>query len=33
MYDDKKETDSITNFKKRPFANDFRIETEDGKMA
>ena len=27
----KKETISITTFKKWPFSNDFRIETEDGK--
>ena len=26
MSDDKRETVSITNFKKRSFANDFRIE-------
>ena len=33
MSDDKRETVFITNFKKRSFANDFRIETEDEKMA
>ena len=32
MSDGKKETVSITTFKKWPFANDFRIETEDGKV-
>ena len=32
MSSGKKETVSITNFKKWPFANDFRIETEDGKV-
>ena len=30
MSDGKKETISITTFEKRPFTNDFRIETEDG---
>ena len=32
MSDDKKETITITTFTKWPFANDFRIETEDGKV-
>ena len=32
MSDGKKETISITTFKKWPFANDFRIETEGGKV-
>ena len=32
MSDGKKETISITTFKKWPFANDFRIETEDRKV-
>ena len=31
MFEGKKETVSITTFKKWPFANDFRIETEYGK--
>ena len=32
LSDGKKETISTTTFKKWPFANDFRIETEDGKV-
>ena len=32
MSDGKKETASITTFKKWSFANDFVIETEDGKL-
>ena len=32
MPDGKKETVSITTFKKWPFANDFGIETEDCKV-
>ena len=32
MSNGQKETVSITIFKKWPFANDFRIETEDGKV-
>ena len=32
MSNDKKETASITTFKKWSFANKFRIETEDGKV-
>ena len=32
MSDDKKETVSITSFKKWPLPNDYRIETEDGKV-
>ena len=32
LSDGKKETISITTFKKWPFANDFRIETKDGKV-
>ena len=32
MSDGKKETASITAFKKWAFANNFRIETEDGKV-
>ena len=32
MSDGKRETLSITTFKKWPFASDFRIETEDGKV-
>ena len=32
MSDGKKETVSITTFKKWPFGNDFRIETEHGKV-
>ena len=32
MSNDKRETISITNFYKMSFTNDFRIETEDGKM-
>ena len=32
MSNGKKETVSITTFKKWPFANDFRIETKYGKV-
>ena len=32
MSDSKKETISSTTFKKQPLANDFRTETEDGKV-
>ena len=32
MSNGNKETVSITTFKKWPFTNDFRIETEDGKV-
>ena len=32
MSDGKKETLSITTLKKWPFVNDFRTETEDGKV-
>ena len=32
MSNGKKETIFITTFKKWPFVNDFRIETEDGKV-
>ena len=32
MSDGKKETVSITTFKNWPFANDFKIEIEDGKF-
>ena len=32
MSGDKKETITVTTFKKLPFMNDFRIETEDGKL-
>ena len=32
MPDGKKETLSITTFKKWPFANEFRIETKDGRF-
>ena len=32
MSNGKKETVSITIFKKWPFANEFRIETKDGKV-
>ena len=33
MSDGKRETVSITTFKKWPFANDFRTETEEGKFS
>ena len=32
MSNGQKETESITTFKKWPFADDFRIETDDGKV-
>ena len=32
VFDGQKETASITTFKKSPFANDFKIESEDEKV-